>query len=208
MHLYNSGLFVTIDGPNAVGKGTFIDKLAEKMSIQQEVYSTKEPTLTRLGKFAKTNEGELTGLPYAYLIAADRCLHIESEIKPRLKDGEIVISDRYVESSFVYQKYDGVSYDEIWNLNAHFLIPDLSILLIADSEVISRRLSERSEFSEYEKKMTRLDELAFYRDAKQFLSKKGYRYLELANNTIDELEANIQIACSEITSLLRGSING
>lgn len=207
MRVCDRGLFVTVDGPNAVGKGTFIDELLKKLSVQQKIYLTKEPTLTRLGKFAKTNEGELTGLPYAYLIAADRCLHIESDILPHLKRGEIVISDRYIESSFVYQKYDGVSYDEIWDLNARFLIPDLSILLIADSKIISQRLSERTEFSEYEKKMTRSDELVFYRAAKQFLSNKGFRYLEIANNSMDELKANIQIACAIIISLTIGNIN-
>lgn len=205
MHISDKGLFITVDGPNAVGKGTFIDKLLKALKVNQKIYATKEPTLTRLGKFTKTNEGELSGMPYAYLIAADRCFHIESEILPYLTRGYIVISDRYIESSFVYQKYDGISYDEIWNLNKNFLIPNLSILLLANETIISKRLSERTEFSDYEKKMRRSDELELYINAKQFLSSKGYNYLELGNNSMDELETNVEITCLAIMSLLRGN---
>lgn len=200
--LKHKGIFISVDGPNAVGKGTYIDALYHALASKHTTYVTKEPTATKLGRFAKTNEGGLSGLPYAFLIAADRCLHIETEILPRLENGEIIISDRYVESSFVLQKFDGVSYEAIWALNSKFIIPNLSILLLADQNIISQRLSQRTELSAFEKRMTRQDELVYYSDAKEFLIAKGYNYLVQQNNTTSDLETNVHEAILKIQRLL------
>ena len=192
------GVFISVDGPNAVGKGTYITALSEALSVKHNIYVTKEPTTTRLGLFAKTNEGELSGLPYAYVIAADRCLHIEREILPHLQNGDVVISDRYVDSSFALQKYDGVSFETLWTLNSKFIIPNLSILLLANPDVITKRLEQRKELSSFEKRMTRQEEIEYYSNAVHFLSSKGYSFLVQQNNTTKDLAANIQEALSRL----------
>ncbi len=197
------GLFISVEGPNAVGKGTYITALCNKLTnTGYSTHITKEPTATPLGMFCKTNEAKLSGLPYAILIAADRCLHIETEILPHINKGEIVLTDRYIESSFVFQKYEGVSYEKIWELNSDFPIPDLSILLLADHETIAQRLVERTKFSVFEMRMSRQEELEYYSQAKEFLSAKGFNYLVQYNNKMDQLEFNIELAAASILSLL------
>lgn len=91
----------------------------------------------------KKNEGGLYGEAYAYLIAADRSYHLNNYVEPALDRGEIVISDRYIESSLVLQVYDGVMTEDVWRLNCSFRIPDLSIILLGDESTISGRLCQR-----------------------------------------------------------------
>ena len=168
------GIFISIDGPNGAGKSTFIDALSKRIYYPRIPFLTKEPTQTEFGSYVKHNEGNLSGLPYAYLICADRCYQIENEIIPHLRAGQIVISDRYIESSIVCQGFDGVPLEQIWDLNRNFPIPHLSILLIADEAVIERRLSQRKFLSDFEKRMSRQEEVQRYIEAKEFLERKGF----------------------------------
>ena len=183
--------FITVEGPNGVGKSTFIRKLAEVLSTSYKIYVTREPSDTEFGTYVKKNEGGLQGEAYAYLIAADRSYHLNNYVKPALSRGEIVISDRYIESSLVLQAYDGVLLEDIWRLNCCFTIPDLSIVLLGDEKTISNRLSERSILTHFEKKMTREDEIKGYLNAANFLKAKGFNIILLKNNTKEDMISNI-----------------
>lgn len=66
------GLFISVDGPNGAGKTTFIRTLVENLSVNYDVYDTREPSPTSFGTFVKKNEGGLKGMQYAQLIWADR----------------------------------------------------------------------------------------------------------------------------------------
>ena len=190
------GVFVSIDGPNGVGKSTFIQRLSQ--AVPAPVYVTGEPTSAPLGRFVRNNEGNLTGLAYAYALCADRCWHVEKEILPRLQSGELVLTDRYIDSSMVYQRFDGVPEEKIWQLNQDFPVPDLSILLLAEEKVMRQRLGGREELTDYERRMNRLQEVEYYLAAQKFLSQKGFHYLVLYNNTMEDLEKNIETAAAEI----------
>lgn len=197
------GIFVTIEGPNGVGKSTFIKALKEKLTELYSVYLTKEPTETEFGNYVRNNEQNLRGNTYAYLIAADRCYHLEELIYKKLEEKDIVISDRYIESSLVLQVRDGVKVEDIWHLNCKFRVPELSIILLASEENLQTRLEERKELTHFEKLITRKSEIEGYIDAAEFIRKKGFNVLVLQNNTQEELENNICICFELIKKIMR-----
>lgn len=201
------GIFITVEGPNGVGKSTFIKKLEEVFSSQYKVYITREPSDTQFGNYVKKNEGGLHGEAYAYLIGADRSYHLSNYIEPALDRGEIVISDRYIESSFVLQVYDGVAIEDIWRLNCNFRVPDLSIILLGDERTISCRLLERDILTHFEKKMSREDEIKGYINAANFLKDKGFNIVLLNNNTESDMISNINKVNDIVTQLERRIVN-
>lgn len=197
-----NGIFVCIEGPNCAGKTTFIQKLSSKFCGNYNVLLTKEPTNTELGNLCRSFEGKLNNLSYAYLICADRCNHVQEDILPYVNNSYIVICDRYIASSLVYQNFDGVPNDIIWELNKNFPIPEINIFILADEKVLSERLSKRSYFSEFEKRMTRGEELESYVRAQVFLKEKGYNCITFYNNTLDELDKNVITAYNMIKQFL------
>jgi len=177
-------LFVTFEGPNGAGKTTIIKEVAQKLgTLGCSVLRTKEPTSSSLGDFLRNAE-ELYGKEIlACIAAADRYFHIEKEITPALAAGRIVLSDRYVESSLVLQRLDGCSLEFIWSINSQVLVPDLSIILVADPTILGQRLAtERTKLSRFEREETREQELRFYREAAEFIVQKGFNVLLLEND--------------------------
>jgi dTMP kinase len=84
------------------------------------------------------------------LYAADRYHHVVHEIKPLLKTGHKVISDRYIASGLVIQRFDGVDPVFLWQLNEDVEIPDLAVILEANPEVIADRLAERGPHNRFQ----------------------------------------------------------
>jgi len=185
------GLFISFDGPNGVGKSTLIDKLVSKLKESYVVYATKEPSDSELGKRVRKNEENIRGLEYAKMISEDRKWHITNEIIPQKAICDIVVSDRYIASSLALQAFDGVSLDDIWDLNKDFIFPDINVILLADEDVIERRLSQRGNLTYFEKKMSRKQELVFYQNADLFLKQKEVNSIILYNNSEDDLKINI-----------------
>lgn len=177
-------LFVTFEGPNGVGKTTIVKDVAQKLgALGFSVLRTKEPTGSSLGDFLRNAE-ELYGREtLACIAAADRYFHIEKEIAPALATGRIVLSDRYVESSLVLQRFDGCSLEFIWSINSHVLVPDLSVIFIADPLTLGQRLAtERTKLSRFERDETREREMRFYREAAEFVAQKGFNVFLLEND--------------------------
>ena len=202
------GIFITVEGPNGVGKSTFIKRLEEMLSSEYMVFLTREPSNSNFGNYVRKNEEMLGGEAYAYLIAADRCYHLKNFIEPELEKGKIVIRDRYIESSLVLQEYDGVKIDDIWRLNCNFIIPDLSIILLATEEILKCRLLERNELTRFEKKMTRRDEIERYIKAAKFLKVKGFNVVTFYNDTELELSNSLNDVKEFINNLEREKENG
>lgn len=202
------GIFITVEGPNGVGKSTFIKRLDEMLSSKYMIFLTREPSNSNFGYYVKNNEEMLEGEAYAYLIAADRCYHLKNFIEPALAKEKIVISDRYIESSLVLQGYDGVKIDDIWRLNCNFMVPDLSVILLGTEETLESRLYERSELTRFEKKMTRREEVERYIKAADFLKSKGFNVVTFFNNTESELKNSLNSVKEIIINLEREKKNG
>jgi dTMP kinase len=188
----NHPLFVTIDGPNGVGKTSIVAAIVSALeSVGVAVLATREPTTSALGRLCRSSEDSIHGRALACLVAADRYAHIEREIVPALKAGTSVVCDRYIESSLVLQALDGVETAFIWSLNQTAMIPDLSIELIAAPDTILKRRTGRT-LTRFEREHGPTDELSAYQSAGDFLMNKGYHvhYID-ADRSIDAIVQHV-----------------
>lgn len=156
--------------------------------------------MSLLGQFVRAAEEDYRGSTLACLVAADRYFHLENEVLPALQTGKIVLSDRYIESSLVLQRLDGLDIEFIWRLNSQICIPDLSVILTASAEILEQRLSQRSSFGRFERTKSRADELSYYLEAAEFLSKRGFNILLLDNGTTP-LNENVKKVVQQILTL-------
>jgi len=193
------GIFVTFEGPNGVGKSSLLEGVANQLvKLDVDILRTKEPTLSPLGQFVRSAEENYRGRILACLVAADRYFNLENEVLPGLQEDKIVLSDRYIESSLVLQRLDGLDIKFIWSLNSQICIPDLSVILTASAEILEQRLSQRSSFGRFERTKSRAEELNYYLEAAEFLSKYGFNILLLDNGTIP-LRQNVKKVIQKIS---------
>jgi dTMP kinase len=145
------GLFVSVDGPSGAGKSTIVHHLAQLLVASgEEVHVTAEPSEGPIGRLCRELTETVTGHALACLYAADRYHHLETEVRPNTEAGRTVISDRYIPSGLVMQRFDGIDPAFLWSLNAEADRPDLAVILEVDPEVISRRLAERGPHNRFQ----------------------------------------------------------
>ncbi|MEU7525976.1 hypothetical protein AB0A74_09600 [Saccharothrix sp. NPDC042600] len=135
-----TGLLVAIEGPKYVGKSTVIAQLRSRSADTHDWVFTKEPT----DAFDLGNEQNYRGADLARLIADDRARHIRDVIEPALQRGQVVITDRYVLSSFVFHCLDGVPVEVVADLNERFRRPDLLIILQSSAAALATRRASRT----------------------------------------------------------------
>lgn len=175
-----TGCFLVIEGPNGVGKTTTTQLLAGRLRARGlRVHDTTEPSHLPLGQLIRASEATLTGRALALAVAADRYAHLTTEILPALEAGAVVISDRYVHSSLVLQRIDGLSLEEIWQYNSHVTPASLSFHLHHDSAVLRHRLHRRPMLSRLERLGSPEQELALYEEAFAFLARRGWRHVSV-----------------------------
>jgi dTMP kinase len=144
--------FVSIDGPGGCGKSTLTALIAAQLTSRGlRVHATTEPSPTPLGQLIRASTDTYTGMALACLVAGDRYHHLAAEIRPRLADGQSVICDRYIPSSLVLQRMDGIGWDVITGLNSDADRPDLAVILNGDPEVVAARLAARGRRSRFER---------------------------------------------------------
>jgi dTMP kinase len=172
--------FIVIEGPNGAGKTTTAALLAARLHDRgHAVHPTTEPSATPLGRLVRSSEANLSGTALALAVAADRAAHIDTEITPALRAGRTVISDRYVQSSLVLQRLDGMSIAQIWSYNDFALPPTMSFYLQLDPATIRARLNKRRHLSRLEHAGSPERELALYEDAYRFLARRGWHQARL-----------------------------
>jgi dTMP kinase len=173
------GLFVSVDGPSGAGKSTIVHHLAQLLvSAGEHVHVTAEPSSGPIGALASQLTETVMGHALACLYAADRYHHVETEIAPYLKTGHIVISDRYIASGLVIQRFDGVDPAFLWQLNEDARRPDLAVILEADPAVIAERLSERGPHNRFQvSPESSHREVEYYRQATDMLTDAGFDVL-------------------------------
>jgi len=143
-----SGLFISFEGIDGVGKSTQADLLETFLREHgREVVRTLEPGGTELGQEIRHlllhRKGDVAPRAEALLYAADRAHHVATKIRPALAEGKVVLIDRYLDSSVAYQ---GAGRDldrkEIRDLSLWAtggLLPELTVLLDLDPEVARAR---------------------------------------------------------------------
>ncbi|MCX9192964.1 dTMP kinase [Carbonactinospora thermoautotrophica] len=170
-----AGLLVTVDGPGGVGKSTAIAVLLDQLAAAGlPVYGTTEPSRAPAGELARNQTHIYHGRALAHLVAADRYHHLETEILPALARGEIVVCDRYLPSSLVFQRLDGLDIDTILRINEGVTPPDLAIILTAHPDVIQARLRARGSHSRFEDDpATTWHEVRLYHETADLLRNNG-----------------------------------
>lgn len=155
-----TGLFVTLEGGDGAGKTTQALLLEEWLAARGEtVVRTREPGGTDVGvqirEIVLHHRGEIDPRAEAMLYAADRAQHIGTLVRPAIERGEVVVQDRYIDSSVAYQGAGRVlDAGEIRALSewaTHDLRPDLTVLLDLDPSLARTRLdSSRTRFDRLE----------------------------------------------------------
>lgn len=163
----HSGSFVVVEGPDGSGTTTQVNLLEERIGWK----STAEPTDFKSGRMVSEmiSEGGFSAEAVALMFAADRKLHLEKKVEPALKNGENVVSDRYVYSSLVYQSVMGLDPQRIRSINKEIIRPDLTIVLDVGAEECLKRLGQRSENPEsvFERMEFQEDVVERYRDVSE-----------------------------------------
>jgi dTMP kinase len=148
-----TGRLITIDGAGGVGKSTTVASTVEYLrSTGLPAYATSQPSRTVLGDHIRGHADTYTGIALACLVAGDRHHQQRVEIVPALDDEKIVVCDRYLPSSLVLQVLDGVPAEQVWQLNAGIRVPDVAVVLRADSKVIADRLTARGVHNRFERR--------------------------------------------------------
>jgi dTMP kinase len=177
-------MFVTIDGPSGAGKSTIVHHLAQMLvATGEDVHVTAEPSSGPIGALCRELTESVTGHTLACLYAADRYHHVDTEIRPHLEDGRTVISDRYIPSGLVMQRFDGIDPAFLWQINAAADRPDLAVILEADAEVIAERLHDRGAHNRFQLSPgSSHAEVHFYRQATERLIQAGFDVLRVDCN--------------------------
>jgi len=133
-----AGLFITFEGGDGSGKSTQSRLLADWLTGEgHTVVHSREPGGTDLGvelrEIILHRRGYIAPRAEALLYAADRAHNIATKVRPAIERGEIVIQDRYLDSSVAYQGagrvLDGTEIRDISLWAAEGLLPDLTVLL-------------------------------------------------------------------------------
>lgn len=150
-------MFITLEGPEGSGKTSHIPYLVEYLREKgYTVFPTREPGGTSIGEQIREVIHDLKNVEMhprteTLLYQAARAQIVEQVIKPRLDDGEIVISDRYYDSTIAYQGYghqqDLEQIRALVKYATGGLVPDLTVLLDVDVEEGLRRKKKDNEWN-------------------------------------------------------------
>jgi len=155
-------MFITLDGGDGCGKSTQIRLLAEKLQSQGcEVVCCRDPGSTPLGDAVRTillnrQELHIADITEVFLFTAARSQLVREVIRPALATGKVVLSDRFLISTFVYQCYaGGVPTEVLKTISAEAVgetLPDLGIVLDTPYEVAVQRVGDRAAPDRMERK--------------------------------------------------------
>ncbi|OGC25007.1 dTMP kinase [candidate division WOR-1 bacterium RIFOXYB2_FULL_42_35] len=152
-------MFITLEGPEGCGKTTQAKRLKEFLEEKgHKVLLTHEPGGTQFGQHMRElllfPEMSLDKLSEVFLFAADRSEHVRKLILPALKQGKIVLCDRYNDSTLAYQiGGQGLPEDLVRYVNmisSDGLVPQLTILLDVSPEVGLKRASTKGKEDRFE----------------------------------------------------------
>jgi dTMP kinase len=155
-----AGLFVTFEGGDASGKTTQIGLLADWLKEQgKTVVVTREPGGSDLGNELRDivlhRRGFIAPRAEALIYAADRAHHIHEVVRPALERGEVVLQDRYLDSSVAYQGagrvLDPSEVREVSLWATEGLMPDVTVLLDVPADIgLARQASEERAYDRLE----------------------------------------------------------
>jgi len=173
--------FAVLEGGDGSGTTTQLTLLMERVKKSEKniFFSTFEPTASPIGKLirqALKKELFITPQTLAFLFAADRNEHLHGKdgIIKQVNSGKLVVSDRYILSSLVYQGIEcGIELPSL--LNSQFDVPEITLYLDIEPEIALKRVKGRGqleiyEYQEFQEKVRNL-----YKDLIEKYRQKGAR---------------------------------
>ncbi len=204
-----SGLFITMEGTDGAGKTTQINMLRDYLDSRgYNVVCVREPGGTPIGEKIREiiidkNNSEMCQMTEAMLYAAARAQLVSQIILPALKNGGVVISDRFLDSSLVYQGYArGLGERRIRNLNRYAvddLEPDITFFLRLKPEDGLKRKRVQAELDRIESEHFNFHQRVY--DGYVSLARRNKSRIRM----LDALKSADEIHCailSEIDKLL------
>lgn len=183
-------LFITFEGGEGSGKTTIIQSLKEKLSNDYDLVLSREPGGVKIAEEIRKIilDPENVDMSYeteALLFAASRMQHLKEKVIPALNEGKMVLCDRYIDSSLVYQGFSrGLGVEKVLLVNdfATNYMPIVTFFIDVTPEVGLARLKGR------DSKIDRLD-----KETIDFHNKIYEGYLKLCDmypNRIVKIDGN------------------
>ncbi len=188
-----NGSFITVEGPEGAGKSTVLAVLAKRLEEDGvPVVITREPGGIKIAEQIRevilhTENTKMDERTEALLYAAARRQHLVEKVLPALREGKVVLCDRFIDSSLAYQgKARGIGMDAIEEINAFAIedhMPDLTLYFDIEPEEGLNRINQHKG-----REVNRLD-----LESVGFHHKVREGYLELVNkypNRIQVVDAS------------------
>lgn len=187
------GIFITMEGPEGAGKTTILEMLYKHYKEKGiKIVKTREPGGIRIAErireiILNPEHTEMDGRTEALLYAAARRQHLVEKVIPALEEGNIVLSDRFIDSSLAYQGFArGIGIDEIWKINEFAIssvMPDLTLYFDLDPETGLARINKSTD-----REINRLDleQLDFHKRVQEGY----YKVIEKFPDRLYKLEAS------------------
>jgi dTMP kinase len=144
--------FITLEGVEGSGKSTIINFIKDSLETSgKKVVVTREPGGIDIAEQIRSvildkKNTKMEGRTEALLYAAARRQHLVEKVIPSLSEGNIVVCDRFIDSSLAYQGYArGLGIDEVYSVNKFAigdLMPDLTLYLDLDPQVGLNRIAK------------------------------------------------------------------
>lgn len=202
-------MLITLEGIEGSGKSTQANLLSEFLSGKgYTVTVTREPGWGQLGNLIRTiilEERELVLAPMAelFLFCADRAQHVKDFIAPKLKNGEIVICDRFYDSTVVYQGYgrklDMRLVNKAAKASALDVVPDITFLLNLPVREGLARLKERGSITKMDEEPHEFHEMI--RQGYMLLARREPERIKSINAARDVAAVHEEI-CTLVTECL------
>ena len=165
------GLFITVEGPDGSGKTSLVKELSRQLEeiLAVPLLTTREPGGSQIAEKIREviidpNHQEMDDRTEALLFAAGRRQHVTEKIRPALEAGQVVLCDRFVDSSIAYQGAGRkIGVKEVASINqfaTENLVPDLTLYLDVDAQVGLNRIGSKE--SNREKDRLELEAISFH----------------------------------------------
>jgi len=205
METNNLGLLISVEGLDGSGKSTQIKLIKEYLeSINKRVIVLREPGGTKIGEKVRDilldkNNTEMDNVAEMLLYASSRAQLFSQVIKPSLESGIIVICDRFIDSSIVYQGYGrGLDIESVLNVNLTAIqnrLPDLTLFIDIEPKTSLNRRFNASETDRLENEAISFHEKAYNgymqlckRFSKRIVKINGNRNkMDISKNMINEI---------------------
>lgn len=204
------GLFIVFEGGEGSGKSTMIDKVYEWLrECDYDCIKTREPGGISIAEqirevILNKENTKMDAKTEALLYAAARRQHLVEKVIPALENGQVVLCDRFLDSSLAYQGYArGLGIEEVYEINKFAIgdcMPDISILFDINPEVGMARIKKN-----FEREVNRLDleKLDFHNKVREgydiIYKKNKNRMVKInAEESIDQVFNNVKNIISDL----------